>query len=68
MRVSDYKKLNLVASSSSLEGISKLAKEYLLTDVDLDKDGDGFRVTKQGKDVGLIVKLIGKRWQMRWNK
>ncbi len=69
MRASDFKKLRLVASSSSQEGVTRLAKEYLITDVDLvKKNGDEFMVTKQGKDAGLIVKLIGKRWQMRWNK
>ena len=68
MRASDFKKLPPVASSSSLGGITKLAKEYLLSDVELKQDEDEFRVIEQEKDVGLIVKLIGKRWQMRWNK
>ena len=67
MRVSDFKKLPLVASSSSLEGITELAKKYSLSDVELSPNGDEFRVYNKRKDIGLIIKLVGRRWQMRRN-
>lgn len=65
MRASDFKKLLLVASSSSLNGISRMAEEYLLSPVDLSPAGDEFRIVKQEKDFGLVIKRIGNRWQMR---
>lgn len=65
MRASDFKKLHLVASSSSLEGITKLAKEYSLSDVGLSPNGNEFMVYSKRKDLDLVIKLVGRRWQMR---
>jgi hypothetical protein len=66
MRSSDFKRLNLIASSPSFSGIKDCAKQYLFSEIELRQDGEEHRVVnKKGKDCGLIIKLVAKRWQMR---